>query len=108
MSCILRIWHILLAAICSLVNQPPRQIIEFQNAQSEALLKKLGRKRLLLDNDQRRLSFLTCLSPRDDSAVRYQAHRGGTVCWRDGLRYLPVLVAPCGCAPVEHEFQSLC
>ena len=57
MSCILRTWHILLAAICGRVNQRQRRIIAFQNAQIEALLKKLGRKRLLLDNDQRRLSF---------------------------------------------------
>ena len=38
-----------------MVNQRQQQIIEFQNAQIEALLKKLGRKRLLLDNAQRRL-----------------------------------------------------
>jgi hypothetical protein len=38
-----------------LVNQRQQQIIEFQNAQIEALLKKLGKKRLLLDDNQRRL-----------------------------------------------------
>ena len=48
-------WHILLAALCGMVNQRQQQIIEFQNAQIEALLKKLGKKRLLLDDDQRRL-----------------------------------------------------
>jgi hypothetical protein len=48
-------WHILLASLCALVNQRQQQIIEFQNAQIEALLKKLGKKRLLLDDDQRRL-----------------------------------------------------
>jgi hypothetical protein len=37
------------------VNQRQQQIIEFQNAQIEALLKKLGKKRLLLDDNQRRL-----------------------------------------------------
>jgi hypothetical protein len=42
-------------SINGMVNQRQQQIIEFQNAQIEALLKKLGRKRLLLDNDQRRL-----------------------------------------------------
>ena len=42
-------------SICGRVNQRQQQIIEFQNAQIEALLKKLGRKRLLLDNAQRRL-----------------------------------------------------
>ena len=55
MSFLLQPWHILLAALCGLVNQRQQQIIEFQNAQIEALLKQLGKKRLLLDDDQRRL-----------------------------------------------------
>ena len=37
------------------MNQRQQQIIEFQNAQVEALLKQFGKKRLLLDDDQRRL-----------------------------------------------------
>ena len=45
----------MLAALCGLVNQRQQEIIEFQNAQIEALLKQLGKKRLLLDDDQRRL-----------------------------------------------------
>ena len=48
-------WHILLAALCGLVNERQQQIIEFQNAQIEALLRKLEKKRLLLNDDQRRL-----------------------------------------------------
>ena len=48
-------WHTLLACLCGLVNQRQQQIIEFQNAQIEALLKQLGKKRLLLNDDQRRL-----------------------------------------------------
>ena len=55
MSFLLRPWHILLVTICGLLNQRQQQIIEFQNAQIDALLKKLGRKRLLLDDNQRRL-----------------------------------------------------
>ena len=41
MSFLLQPWHILLAALCGMVNQRQQQIIEFQNAQIEALLKKL-------------------------------------------------------------------
>ena len=48
-------WHTLLACLCGLVNQRQQQIIEFQNAQIEAILKQLGKKRLLLNDDQRRL-----------------------------------------------------
>ena len=55
MSCILQPWHILLAALCGLVHQRQQQIIEFQNTQISALLQKLGRKRLLLNDGQRRL-----------------------------------------------------
>ena len=54
MSFLLQPWHVLLAALCGFVNQRQQQIIEFQNAQIEALLKQLGKKRLLLDDDQRR------------------------------------------------------
>jgi hypothetical protein len=52
-------WHILLAALCGMFNQRRQQIIEFQNAQIEALLKKPEKKRLLLDDDQRRLLAMT-------------------------------------------------
>ena len=55
MSFLLRPWHILLVTICGVLNQRQQQIIEFQNAQIAALLKQPGRKRLLLDDNQRRL-----------------------------------------------------
>ena len=55
MSFLLRPWHILLETICGLLNQRQQQIIEFQNTQIDALLKKLGRKRLLHDDNPRRL-----------------------------------------------------
>ena len=48
MSSVLQPWHILLAAVCGLLNQRQQHIIEFQNAQIEALLKQLGKKRPLL------------------------------------------------------------
>ena len=55
MSFLLEPWHILLAAICGLVNHRQQQIIEFQNAEIEALLKEQRKKRVLLTDDQRRL-----------------------------------------------------
>ena len=54
MSFLLRPWHILLVTICSVLNQRQQQIIEFQKIRIAALLKKPGRKRLLLDDKQRR------------------------------------------------------
>jgi hypothetical protein len=47
--------HMLLAARGGWANELQRRIIEFQNDQIEALLKKLGKKRLLLTDDQRRV-----------------------------------------------------
>lgn len=41
MSFLLQPWHILLAALCGLVKQRQQQVIEFQNAQIETLLKQL-------------------------------------------------------------------
>jgi hypothetical protein len=43
MSFLLTPWHILLAVLCGMVNHRQQQIIEFQNAQIDALLKKPGK-----------------------------------------------------------------
>ena len=54
MSVLLQPWQILLAYLCGLVNERQQQVIEFQNAQIHVLMKQLGKKRLLLSDDQRR------------------------------------------------------
>ncbi len=43
------------AALVDWANERQQQIIEFQNDQIEALLEKLGMKRVLLTDDQRRV-----------------------------------------------------
>ena len=55
MSFLLQPWQILMVWLCGFVNEHQQQIIEFQNAQIQILLKQLGRKRLLLSDDQRRV-----------------------------------------------------
>jgi putative transposase len=55
MQFMLQPYHILLAALIGWANERQQQIIEFQNDQIKALLKKLGKKRLLLTDDQRRV-----------------------------------------------------
>jgi putative transposase len=55
MNFILQPWQLLFTALCGWVNQRQQQIIEFQNAQIDSLLKKLGKKRILLTDAQRRL-----------------------------------------------------
>ena len=55
MQFILQPCHILLAALVGWANERQQQIIEFQNDQIQALLKLLGKKRVLLTDDQRRV-----------------------------------------------------
>ena len=55
MSFILQSWQVVFVTMSGWVNQRQQQIIEFQNAEVEAPLKKLGKKRVLLTEDQRRL-----------------------------------------------------
>jgi putative transposase len=52
---ILQPWQVVFIAMSGWVNQRQQQIIEFQNTEIEALLKKLGKKRVILTDDQRRL-----------------------------------------------------
>jgi putative transposase len=54
MPCILRPWQLLLAAMAGWVNQQQQQIIEFQHTEIEVLKERLGKRRLLLNDDQRR------------------------------------------------------
>ena len=55
MDFILQPWHLLFAALSAWVNQRQQQIIAFQSSEIEALLQKLGKKRILLTDEQRRL-----------------------------------------------------
>ena len=55
MNFMLQPWQILFVTFCGFVNQRQTEIIDFQNAQITALLQKLGKKRILLTDDQRRL-----------------------------------------------------
>ena len=48
-------WQLLFAILCGWVNERQQRSIEFQNTQIETLLQKLGKKRILLTDDQRRV-----------------------------------------------------
>lgn len=54
MSFILQPWQLLLVILASLVNQLQQQIIEFQRTEIELLKKRLGKKRIILNDDERR------------------------------------------------------
>jgi putative transposase len=55
MNFILKPWQFLFVVFCGWVYQRQTEIIEFQNDQLTALMQRLGNKRLLLTDDQRRL-----------------------------------------------------
>ena len=55
MNFIVQPCQLLLIILSGWVNRRQQEIIEFQNAQIQALMDKLGRKRILLTDDQRRV-----------------------------------------------------
>jgi putative transposase len=55
MSFVLRPWQLFFFILSGWVNRQQQEIIEFQNAQIQALIEKMGRKRILLTDDQRRV-----------------------------------------------------
>jgi len=55
MNFILKPWQLFFLILSGWINRQQREIIEFQNAQIQALLDKMGRKQILLTDDQRRV-----------------------------------------------------
>ena len=54
MSFVLQPWQLLLVALAGWINRHQQQVIDFQNAQIQVLMNRQGRKRLLLNDDERR------------------------------------------------------
>ena len=55
MSFVLHPWQLFSLILSGLVNRRQQEIIEFQNAQIRVLMDKMGRRRILLTDDQRRV-----------------------------------------------------
>ena len=76
MSFVLRPWQLLLMALAGWINQNQQQVVEFQNAQIQVLLTRLGKKRLLLE--RRRAPPLggewQGAGPKDAPANYYDRH----------------------------------
>jgi hypothetical protein len=53
MSLIIRPWHIFLLALAGWVNRNQQYMIEYLITENQILKEKLGKKRILLNNDQR-------------------------------------------------------
>jgi transposase InsO family protein len=54
MSFILEPWQLLLAIVAGWINQKQQDVIEYLRTENQVLKEKLGKKRILLDDDQRR------------------------------------------------------
>jgi putative transposase len=54
MSFLLHPWQLLLVILAAWMNQLQQQIIEFQRKEIEVLRKRVGKKRIILDDDERR------------------------------------------------------
>jgi transposase InsO family protein len=54
MSFVLHPWHLLLAILAGWVNRQQQEIIEFQRTEIDVLKEMLGKKRIVLNDDQRR------------------------------------------------------
>ena len=70
MSFIFQPWHILLATLYGWVNQRQQQMIEFQNDRIEVLLKKVGKKRLLIRSWSSRFTLSQELESNTPQRIR--------------------------------------
>jgi putative transposase len=55
MRFVLQPWQLFSRILADWINRQQREAIEFQNAQIRVLMEKMGRKRVLLTDDQRRV-----------------------------------------------------
>jgi len=51
---ILKPWHLLVLYVASHLNREQQRIIEYLEVENQVLREKLGKKRILLNDDQRR------------------------------------------------------
>src|SRR4051794_4115208 len=54
MNFVLQPWHLLLMILAGWVNREQQQVIEYLRTENQVLREKLGKSRLLLNDDQRR------------------------------------------------------
>jgi hypothetical protein len=58
MKSILQPWRLLLFIIAGWINRHQQDVVEYLRTENKVLKEKLGKKRILLSNDQRRIESL--------------------------------------------------
>ena len=51
---ILQSWHLMVTVLASLVNREQQKTIEYLRTENQVLREKIGKKRIMLNDDQRR------------------------------------------------------
>ncbi len=100
MNEILQPWQLLLAILSGWIHHRQQKMIEFQNDQIESLLKQMGRKRIRLTDDQRRLlavkgcllyvssaQFGTTFAPGDEVVMFEKLHFMDGICNVPGIGF---------------------
>ena len=89
MSFLLQRWHLLLFVFAGWVNRQQQEMIEYLRTENQVLKEKLGKKRILLSNDQRRR-----LAVKGQTLGRKRLEENGTLFTPDTiLRWHRMLVA---------------
>jgi len=77
MGFVLQPWQLLLVILAGWINQQQQQISEFQRTEIDVLKEKLGKRRIILNDDQRR-------------RLAVKAKVLGRMRWSTEFRYPPV------------------
>ena len=64
MNLVLQPWHLMSMFLASWINRQQQEVIEYLRTENAVLKEKLGKKRILLNNDQRRRLAVKGKDPR--------------------------------------------
>ena len=78
MSFILQPWQLYLSIIAGWINRQQQEVIEYLRTENAVLKEKLGKNRILLNDDQRRRLAVKGKDPRPQTAagIRHTVHTG--------------------------------
>ncbi len=83
MNAILQPWHLMVIFLASWINRQQQEVIEYLRTENAVLKEKLGKKRILLNDDQRRR-----LAVKGRTIGRKQREHSGTLFNPDTILHL--------------------